>query len=149
MTEITNPSNLHSTRWLWPGGAAPLLLRPSEARYQSRWGTRRGFCRLALQAQVPMLLAAVPRADELYSVYASKWTDRIYKRLHLPIPLIRGLGPTLLPRPIALTAYLAPVLVPPPLADDPARPPPSPTRCRCADSSTSRLGGSSRRPTCS
>ena len=52
-----------------PGGMWEAL-RPSEARYQSRWGSRRGFCRLALRAQVPMLLAAVPRADELYSVYA-------------------------------------------------------------------------------
>ena len=96
-----------------PGGMWEAL-RPSEARYQSRWGSRRGFCRLALRAQVPMLLAAVPRADELYSVYANRWTDRIYERLHLPVPLLRGFGPTLLPRPIRLTAYLAPVIVPPP-----------------------------------
>jgi hypothetical protein len=65
-----------------------------------------------------MLFAACPAADEIYKVYPSRITDRIYDRFHIPLPLARGIGPTLLPRPVQLTAYLSPLLVPP--AWDPA-----------------------------
>jgi len=97
-----------------PGGMWESL-RPSSERYQIRWEGRRGFCRLALRAQVPMMLAACPRADELFTVYASRLTDQAYGRLHLPIPIARGLGLTPLPRPLELVHYIAPLLVPPPL----------------------------------
>ena len=96
-----------------PGGMWEAL-RPREQRYQVRWEQRRGFCRLALRAQVPMLLAACPRADDLYEIYGNPITDALYQRLHLPLPLMKGLGPTLLPRPEKLVHHLAPLIHPPP-----------------------------------
>ena len=62
-----------------------------------------------------MILAACPSADQLYTVYESPLTKLGYKSLKVPIPLIRGLGPTLLPRPVKLTHHIAPPLYPPPL----------------------------------
>lgn len=100
-----------------PGGMWESL-RPRTERYRIRWGERRGFCRLALRAQAPMLLAACPAADRVYDIRPSRLTDLVYERLHLPLPLLRGLGPTAIPRPVQLTHYLAPVITPPP--HDPA-----------------------------
>jgi 1-acyl-sn-glycerol-3-phosphate acyltransferase len=98
---------------MWEG------LRPREERYQTRWEGRRGFVRLALRCGAPMVLAACPRADDLYTVYGSALTDAVYARLKAPLPLLRGLGPTLVPRPLQLTHYIAPPIQPPPW--DPAR----------------------------
>lgn len=96
-----------------PGGMWESL-RPRTERRRSRWDGRRGFVRLALRTGAPMLLGAVPRADELYTVYPSRVTDAVYRRFHLPLPLVRGVGPTFLPRPLRLTGFLAPLLHPPP-----------------------------------
>lgn len=101
-----------------PGGMWESL-RPRTERRRSRWAGRKGFVRLALRTGAPMLLGAVPRADELYTVYPSRITDAVYRRFHLPVPVVRGIGPTWIPRPVALTGYLAPCIQPPPW--DPAR----------------------------
>ena len=98
---------------MWEG------LRPRAERYQTRWQGRRGFVRLALRLGAPMVLAACPRADELYTVYGSRLTNAVYAQLKAPLPLLRGLGPTLLPRPLQLTHYIAPPIIPPPF--DPGR----------------------------
>lgn len=100
-----------------PGGMWEAL-RPRSERYQTRWQDRRGFCRLALRSQVPLIFAATPRADEMYEIYGNPLTDRIYKRLHLPVPLARGLGPTAIPRPVKLTSYISPPLPVPPHQPD-------------------------------
>jgi 1-acyl-sn-glycerol-3-phosphate acyltransferase len=100
-----------------PGGMWESL-RPSRERYTVRWSTRKGFCRLALKAGVPIILAACPRADDIYRIRASRLTDGIYHRLKTPLPIARGIGPTLLPRPVKLTHHIAPPLVPPPHEPD-------------------------------
>lgn len=96
-----------------PGGMWEAL-RPREERRRSRWESRRGFVRLALRTGTPMVLAACPAADEIYEVYRSRVTDAVYRRLHFPLPLARGRGPTLVPRPVPLVAYFSPPLHPPP-----------------------------------
>lgn len=101
-----------------PGGMWESL-RPRGERRRSRWEGRRGFVRLALRTGAPLLLAACPRADDVYTVYPSRLTDRVYRKYHLPLPLVRGLGPTLIPRPLHLVGHIAPPIVPPPR--DPAR----------------------------
>jgi 1-acyl-sn-glycerol-3-phosphate acyltransferase len=101
-----------------PGGMWESL-RPSRERYTVRWGSRMGFCRLALRAGVPLVLAACPRADDIFRIRASRLTDGVYRRLKAPLPIARGIGPTLIPRPVRLTHYVAPPLLPPPL--DPQR----------------------------
>ncbi len=101
-----------------PGGMWESI-RPRTERRRSRWEGRRGFVRLALRTAAPMVMAACPAADDIYKVYPSRLTDVVYRRLHLPLPLARGRGPTLLPRRVRLTAYFSDPIVPPPW--DPAR----------------------------
>ncbi len=96
-----------------PGGMWESL-RPRTERYTVRWEHRKGFVRLALRAGAPMMLWACPRADELYTVYGSRLTDHLYQQHHVPLPLLRGLGPTLVPRPVRLVSHIAPLLHPPP-----------------------------------
>jgi len=96
-----------------PGGMWESL-RPSTERYRLRWGDRRGFCRLAIRAQVPLMICACPAADEVYTLRPSRLTDAVYQRIHWPVPMVRGLGPTLVPRPVQLTHHIAPLIEPPP-----------------------------------
>lgn len=101
-----------------PGGMWESL-RPWTERRRSRWEGRRGFARLALRTGAPIVVAAVPRADEVFTLYPSRLTDAVYRRTHWPLPLLRGVGPTLLPRPVKLTGHYAPAILPPP--HDPSR----------------------------
>ena len=95
-----------------PGGMWESL-RPSREKRTVRWARRKGFCRLALRAQVPLIVIACPAADDLYSVRASRITDFVYERFKAPLPIARGWGPTLIPRPVRLTHHVAPAIVPP------------------------------------
>ncbi|MBI2521979.1 MAG: acyltransferase family protein [Bdellovibrio sp.] len=90
---------------LAPGGMRESL-RSSKDRYKVLWQDRKGFVRLALEAQVPVILAACPMSDRIFKVYDSPWTKQIYELFHFPFPLFRGMGPTLLPRPVKLTHFL-------------------------------------------
>ena len=95
-----------------PGGQWEAL-RPSTERHRLRWEGRRGFSRLALMTRVPLALVTCPAADRVMTVYSSPLTDWVYRRFGSPLPLVRGLGPTLIPRPIRLTTYVSPVFYPP------------------------------------
>jgi 1-acyl-sn-glycerol-3-phosphate acyltransferase len=102
-----------------PGGMREAL-RPSSERYQIRWDRRFGFARLAMRANVPVILAACPRADDLYDVYPSHLTAWFYRTFRVPVFLARGIGPTPVPRPIKLVHYLSEPIMPPPWSDDEA-----------------------------
>ncbi len=104
-----------------PGGQREAL-RPSTERHRLSWHGRLGFARLAILAQVPLYLAACPAADGIFTVYRSPFTEWSYRRFAWPLPIFRGLGPTLLPRPVKLTTYIAPPFSPP----RPAGPEPTP-----------------------
>jgi 1-acyl-sn-glycerol-3-phosphate acyltransferase len=95
-----------------PGGQWEAL-RPSTERHRLRWQGRRGFARLALLTQTPIVLSTCPAADKVYTVYSSPITEWFYRHLASPLPIIRGVGPTLLPRPVPLTTYLSPLFHPP------------------------------------
>ncbi len=95
-----------------PGGMREAL-RPTSERYNIRWDRRRGFVRLAIEAGVPLVLAACPAADEMYTVYENRLTKAAYYNWRLPIPLVRGVGPTLIPRPVELVHHVAPPIHPP------------------------------------
>lgn len=101
-----------------PGGMHESL-RSKQERYQVRWADRRGFVRLAIQAQVPLILAGCGAADRIYSVYKSSITELAYALFKLPVPLARGLGPTAIPRPVRLLHKIAPPIIPPPPSEDP------------------------------
>lgn len=98
---------------MWEG------LRSRDERRRSRWENRRGFARLALRTGAPIVCAACPAADDIYTVYPSRLTDAVYRRAHWPLPILRGRGPTLIPRPVRLTGYYAEPIQPPPW--DPAQ----------------------------
>jgi 1-acyl-sn-glycerol-3-phosphate acyltransferase len=100
-----------------PGGMKEAI-RPSDERYRLRWADRKGFVRLALSAQVPIVLAACPRADDLYRVYRSGLTDAIYDLIHLPVPLFKGRGWSLLPDPVQLVHLVDEPIVPPDVGPD-------------------------------
>jgi 1-acyl-sn-glycerol-3-phosphate acyltransferase len=89
-----------------PGGMREAL-RPSEDRYHLKWDRRKGFVRLALRAQVPIILAACPDADRLYHVYENSLTKWLYKEFRMPVPLIRGWGLSLIPRPVRLVHLIS------------------------------------------
>ena len=97
---------------LAPGGMRESL-RPSSKKYRIDWERRRGFARLALTAQVPVLLAACPSADDIYTVYNNPLTPFIYRHFKWPAPIARGLGLSIVPRPIKLTHVLGSPIFPP------------------------------------
>ena len=105
-----------------PGGMREAL-RPRGERYRVNWRGREGFARLAFETQVPIILAACPAADDLYTLYDNPLTRLFYKKLRVPLPLLRGFGPTLLPRPVKLTHEISMPIVPPVPDPDPARHP--------------------------
>jgi 1-acyl-sn-glycerol-3-phosphate acyltransferase len=95
-----------------PGGMWESL-RPTDEARQVRWEGRRGFCRLALRAQVPIILIACPAADDIFTVRKSRITDALYRRFKVPLPFISGRRGAPIPRPIELVHFVAPPLIPP------------------------------------
>jgi len=95
-----------------PGGMREAL-RPSSKKYTVCWESRKGFVRLALKTQTPIILSCCPGADDLYTVYENTLTKMIYRKYRLPVTAIRGLGLSLLPRPIKLVHYLSEPQLPP------------------------------------
>jgi len=98
-----------------PGGMREAL-RPSSEHYRLSWDRRFGFVKLALQTRVPVILAACPRADDIYTVYENSITHWIYEYLRVPVPIASGAYCTPLPKHVHLVHHLAPPLVPPPIA---------------------------------
>ncbi len=95
-----------------PGGMKEAI-RSSEHRREIIWHKRTGFARLAVRTQSPIVLAACPNADGIYDVKANSITNFIYENFKLPFVIPRGVGPTLIPRPVKLTHYLSEPLYPP------------------------------------
>ena len=56
-----------------------------------------------------------PKADDLYDVYKNSVTAWAYKNFQIPLFFARGLGPSLLPRPITLKHFLSEPIMPPKL----------------------------------
>lgn len=97
-----------------PGGMREAL-KPSKERYQILWDDRQGFARLAMETGHPLILAACPQGDRIFDVYNQNLSHLAYNKFKIPLPLFRGLGPTLIPRPVKLAHYLSAPLFPPKL----------------------------------
>ncbi len=93
---------------VFPGGGRDMLKFKGE-QYQLRWEGRSGFARLAVGHDYPIVPAGLVGGDDVYTSLVERggtWErmSRVAgRRLHglrgVGIPLSRGLGPTLIPRP--------------------------------------------------
>ena len=73
-----------------PGGMREAL-RSKDQKQQVCWTKRKGFVRLAIQTQSPVVLAACPAADDLYDVYEAYLTKWAYRQYKVPLPVFSGL----------------------------------------------------------
>ena len=65
-----------------PGGMREAL-RPSSEMYQIKWNNRKGFAKLSIECETPIVLAVCPRADEIYKVYDNPITKTIYRNYRI------------------------------------------------------------------
>lgn len=101
-----------------PGGMREAL-RPSSERYQILWDRRLGFAKVALKAGVPVILAACPKADDIYELYENPLTKWVYQTLRVPFAIARGVGLSPVPRPVKLRHFIDEPIMPPKASDDP------------------------------
>ncbi len=102
---------------VFPGGAHEESKRRGQ-HYQLMWRERVGFARLAVAHGCPIIPFAAVGADDTYTVLLDAVhplakpvrviSDRITGRPEAFIPLARGLGPTLIPRPERFYFHFAP-----------------------------------------
>jgi len=90
--------------YLAPGGMRESL-RPYTERYQILWNRRRGFARLSLETGAPIVLAACPRADDIYKVYENSLTKLVYKKLRFAFFPRPGSPPYGYPAPFETRAF--------------------------------------------
>jgi 1-acyl-sn-glycerol-3-phosphate acyltransferase len=112
-----------------PGGQEEML-RPSTEAYQLRWDDHRGFARLAMESGAPVVLAACPRADDIYEIPKRAndlITKKIFKLVRAPVIVAKGLYNTMsvgfgtpqigvgfaIPKPIPLKHVLSEPISPP------------------------------------
>lgn len=96
------------TLLVFPGGGRDMLKFKGE-EYQLRWEGRSGFARLAVAHDYPIVPVGLVGGDDVYLSLVERdsgWERMsriIGKRVHgvtgVGIPLVRGLGPTFIPRP--------------------------------------------------
>ena len=96
------------TLLVFPGGGRDMLKFKGE-EYQLQWEGRSGFARLAIAHDYPIVPVGLVGGDDVFRSLVERdgtWermTRGIGERLHgmagVGVPLVRGLGPTLLPRP--------------------------------------------------
>ncbi|NRA44622.1 MAG: acyltransferase family protein [Oligoflexales bacterium] len=101
-----------------PGGMREAL-RPSSERYQILWDRRKGFARLAMETNAPVIVAVCPKADDLYDVYHNPLTAWAYKKFKVPLFMARGVAFTPIPKKVKLMHFLSEPIYPPSPKDDP------------------------------
>ncbi|WP_193048555.1 lysophospholipid acyltransferase family protein [Mycolicibacterium baixiangningiae] len=93
---------------VFPGGGREIAKFKGE-EYRLRWENRYGFARLATDHDYPIVTAALVGADDVYTSLVTRdgvfgrFSGWLGKRIGGPpdmaMPLLRGVGPTLIPRP--------------------------------------------------
>lgn len=93
---------------VFPGGGREIAKFKGE-EYRLRWENRSGFARLAADHDYPIVTAALVGADDVYTSLVTR--DSVLGRFStwlgrrtggppdMAMPLLRGVGPTLIPRP--------------------------------------------------
>jgi hypothetical protein len=77
-----------------------------------------GFVWASLLSGAPIILAACPRADDIFEVADVETTRLVYERFKLPLPFFRGVGPTPFPRRVKLRHVLSEPIEPPVAPED-------------------------------
>lgn len=93
---------------VFPGGGREIAKFKGE-EYVLRWQGRSGFARLAAEYSYPIVPVGLVGGDDVYSSLTTRdgrWgrlsqslAERLTGRSDMSIPLMRGIGPTLIPRP--------------------------------------------------
>lgn len=117
MVEANHPNaedllNKEQLVYVAPGGMKEAL-RSAQERYRIHWENRTGLARLSINSQTPIILAACPKSDEIFDIYPTPFTDFIYKNFKLPFVMLRGIGKTIIPRPVKLIHYISAPIHPP------------------------------------
>lgn len=82
---------------VYPGGARDGL-KPPERRYRLSWERARGFVRLAMRAEAPIILHMCIGNDDTYlNLGRIKWPARVVGNPKYEVPWLVGLGPLSLP----------------------------------------------------
>ncbi|MFD8245243.1 lysophospholipid acyltransferase family protein [Nocardia sp. NPDC059691] len=93
---------------VFPGGGREAVRRKNE-KYLLKWEGRSGFARMAIEAGAPIVPVAMIGVDDAYDILVDgdhpilrplRWTvEALGLSRDLTPPLIRGVGPTVIPRP--------------------------------------------------
>ena len=91
---------------VFPGGAREVNKRRGE-KYQLIWKERLGFAKLAIEHSYPIVPFAAVGAEEMFDIVIDddhpvygRFTRLVEKAIGWPLqPIVRGIGPTMLPRP--------------------------------------------------
>ncbi len=93
---------------VFPGGGREIAKYKGE-EYTLLWQGRAGFARLAVEHNYPIVPAALVGGDDVYRSLItrdSRWgrlsqglAEKLSGRSDVALPLMRGIGPTLIPRP--------------------------------------------------
>jgi 1-acyl-sn-glycerol-3-phosphate acyltransferase len=107
----------NETILVFPGGGREIAKFKGE-QYTLRWDGRAGFARLSVENDYPIVPAALVGGDDMYQSLTTRegWWGRLSGRLSeklsgrpdMAIPLMRGIGPTLIPRPQRVYLRFAP-----------------------------------------
>lgn len=102
---------------VFPGGGRDMLKFKGE-EYTLQWERRSGFARLAVAHEYPIVPVGLVGGDDVYRSVVERdgvWETRSRKlgeRVHglagVGIPIVRGVGPTLIPRPQRMYLRFAP-----------------------------------------
>ena len=98
----------NQTILVFPGGGREMPKFKGE-EYTLRWSNRYGFARVAIEHDYPIIAAGLVGGDDVYTSLTtrdsrwgrtSEWLgERLSGRPDMAMPLTRGIGPTLIPRP--------------------------------------------------
>lgn len=103
---------------VFPGGGREIPKFQGE-EYTLRWENRSGFARLAIQHDYPIVTAALVGGDDVVTSVGTRDSTlgrlstalgRLGGRDDMAMPILRGLGPTLLPRPERMYLRFGPAI---------------------------------------
>lgn len=90
---------------VYPGGARDAMKRPEDL-YKLPWDRSKGFIRLAMKADVPVILHMAVGTDDTYRILGrSRLIGKLMGHPKYEIPLVFGWG--LLPRPVKFDYYFS------------------------------------------